>query len=52
MWRQSNWFKYGYMPVRIIAMTAGLIAGAFVWFFAYLMWLDPKYADRTVKDIF
>lgn len=51
-WRQSKTFKYGWLPVRIIAMTAGLLFGSFVWVAAYLMWLDPAYADRAVKDIF
>jgi len=52
MWRQSSWFKWGWLPVRLVALTTGLLFGAFIWIAAYLMWLDPKYADRTVREIF
>ena len=51
-WRQSKTFRWGWLPVRVIAMTAGLLLGASLWCAAYLMWLDPKYADRTVREIF
>lgn len=52
MWRNSKLFIYGYLPIRIIAATIALLAGAVVYGAALIMWLDSDYAEKTTKGIF
>ena len=51
-WRNSNLFLYGWLPVRFLAASLGLLAGSVVWIAAYLMWLDHEEANRVTKGIF